>query len=88
MTNKRFTDAQVTMILQQAEDGAAVSELCKKHGMCKSSFYKWRSKSSYKDTDLTSRLQELESENRLLKKMYAEERLKLEIIKEAHHKKR
>jgi hypothetical protein len=32
------------------------------------------------DTSITDRLKELEDENRRLKKMYAEERLKAEII--------
>lgn len=35
------------------------------------------------DTSLMARLKELEAENTRLKKMYAEERLKAEIIQEA-----
>lgn len=35
------------------------------------------------DASLMSRLKELEDENRRLKKMYAEERLKAEIVQEA-----
>jgi putative transposase len=40
-------------------------------------FYKWRAK--YGDMD-TSLMAQLEAENPRLKKMYAEERLKAEII--------
>ena len=36
---------------------------------------------------MMSRLKELEEENRRLKKMYAEERLKAEIVQEALQKK-
>ena len=39
------------------------------------------------DTSMIARLKELEAENKRLKKMYAEERLKAEIIKEAMEKK-
>ncbi len=39
------------------------------------------------DASLMARLRELEDENRRLKKMYAEERLKAEIIQEAMTKK-
>ena len=46
-------------------------------------FYKWRAKYGGMDASLMSRLKELEVENRQLKKMYAEERLKAEIVKEA-----
>ena len=38
------------------------------------------------DTSMIARLKELEAENKRLKKMYAEERLKAEIIKEAMEK--
>ncbi|GAM52022.1 hypothetical protein EBME_0485 [bacterium endosymbiont of Mortierella elongata FMR23-6] len=39
------------------------------------------------DASMIARLKELEEENRRLKKMYAEERLKVEIIQEAMQKK-
>lgn len=39
------------------------------------------------DASLMSRVKELEEENRRLKKMYAEERLKAEIVQEALQKK-
>ena len=50
-------------------------------------FYKWRSKYSGIDASMMSRLKELEDENRRLKKVYAEELLKAEIIQEAIAKK-
>lgn len=49
--------------------------------------YKWRAKYGGMDTSLMARLKELEAENTRLKKMYAEERLKAEIIQEAMAKK-
>ena len=55
--------------------------------MSNSSFYKWRSKYGGMDASLMARMKELEGENRRLKKMYAEERLKAEIIQEAMAKK-
>ena len=51
-------------------------------------FYKWRSKFGGMDTSLMARIKELEDENRRLKKMYAEECLKAEIVQEALQKKR
>ena len=50
-------------------------------------FYKWRAKYGGMDASMMSRLKELEAENSRLKKMYAEERLKAEILKEAIEKK-
>ena len=51
--------------------------------MSSAQFYKWRSKFGGMDASLMKRLRELEDENKRLKKMYAEERLKSEIRKEA-----
>ena len=51
--------------------------------MSDATFYKWRAKFGGMDASLMKRMKELEMENRRLKKMYAEERLKSEIRKEA-----
>jgi putative transposase len=72
---------------KQAETGTPVPELCREHGMSSAAFYKWRAKYGGMDASLMTRLKELEEENRRLKKMYAEERLKAEVLKEAIEKK-
>jgi len=54
--------------------------------MSSTAFYRWRAKYGGLDASLMSRLKELEVENRQLKKMYAEERLKAEIVKTALEK--
>lgn len=74
-------------ILKQAEAGSPVPELCREHGISSATFYKWRTKFGGMDASLMARLRELEEENRRLKKMYAEERLKAEIIQEVMAKK-
>jgi putative transposase len=74
-------------ILKQAEAGTPIPELCREHGMSSATFYKWRSKYGGMDTSLMARMKELEEENRRLKKMYVEEKLKAEIVQEALQKK-
>ena len=87
MKTSKFTDSQIMAILKQAEAGTPVPELCREHGMSSASFYKWREKFGGMDASLMARLKELEAENARLKKMYAEERLKAEVIQEAMAKK-
>ena len=87
MKRSRFTDSQILAILKQAEAGTPVPELCREHSMSSATFYKWRAKYGGMDASLMARLKELEEENRRLKKMYAEERLKAEIIQDAMAKK-
>jgi len=83
----RYTDSQILAILKQAEAGTPVPQLCREHSMSSATFYKWRSKYGGMDASLMARMKELEDENRRLKKMYAEERLKAEIVQEALAKK-
>jgi putative transposase len=87
MKTSRFKDNQIIAILKQAEAGTPVSELCREHGMSSATFYKWRSKFGGMDVSMMKRVKELEEENRRLKKMYAEERLKADILQEAIEKK-
>lgn len=87
MKTSKFTDSQIMSILKQAESGTPVAALCREHGMSNATFYKWRAKYGGMDTSSMARLKELEAENTRLKKMYAEERLKAEIIQEAMSKK-
>lgn len=87
MKKSRFTDSQILGILRQAEAGTPVPELCREHNISNATFYKWRAKYDGMDASLMSRMKGLEEENRRLKKMYAEERLKAEIVQEALAKK-
>jgi len=87
MKKSRYSDSQILAIIKKAESGVPVPELCREHGMSNATFYKWRAKYSGMDASLMAQMKELEAENRRLKKMYAEERLKSEIIQEAMAKK-
>ncbi len=64
-----------------------VPDLCRELGVRVATFYKWRAKYGGMDTSMMARMKELEEENRRLKRMYAEERMKAEIVAEALAKK-
>ena len=87
MKKPRFKESQIFQVLKEAEAGVPIAELCRKHGMSNASFYKWRAKYGGMDVSSMKRMKELEDENARLKKMYAEEKLKAEIISEAPEKK-
>lgn len=83
MNTSCFIDSQIITILKQAEAGNPVPELCRQHGISNAMFYNWCAKFGGMDASLMARMKELEDENRRLKKMYVEERLKAEIVAEA-----
>jgi len=83
----RYSESQIISILKEAENGVPVADLCRKHGMSDASFYNWRAKYGGMDVSMMKRMKELEEENRRLKNMYSEERLKAEVVQEALEKK-
>ena len=87
MKQSRFTDSQIISFLKQVEAGQPLDQLCREYGVSSSVFYKWRAKFGGMDASMISKMKALEEENRRLKKMYAEERLKSEILQEALTKK-
>ena len=87
MRKSKFTDSQVMDVLKRVEAGLSVPEICRELGISSATFYKWRAKFGGMDVSMIARLKELEAENSRLKKMYAEERLKAEILQESITKK-
>jgi putative transposase len=44
MKRARFSEEQIISILKEAEAGAKVTELCRRHGISDATFYIWRNK--------------------------------------------
>jgi putative transposase len=87
MKKSKFSDSQIMEALKRVESGLSVPDLCRELCISTATFYKWRAKYGGMDVSMMSRMKELEDENRRLKKMYLEERLKAEIVSEALEKK-
>lgn len=78
---KRYTDEQIIGFLKQAEAGAPIKELCRKHGFSDASFYLWRRRFGGMNVPDAKRLRELESENAKLKKLLAEAMLDADALR-------
>lgn len=87
MKKSKFSETQIVSILKKGEGGIPVSDLCREHGISKSTYYKWKSKYGGMEAKELSRLRQLEKENQRLKAMYAELSLDNRILKEALEKK-
>lgn len=87
MKKSRFTDSQIMDALKRVEAGLSAPEVCRELGISVATFYKWRAKFGGMDASLMARMKELEEENRRLKKMYVEEKIKADIVAEALAKK-
>jgi putative transposase len=70
-----------------ARIGYGVPDLCREIGISTATFYKWRARFGGMDVSMIARMKKLEDENRRLKKMYMDEKLKAEMVSEALAKK-
>lgn len=87
MKRSRFTEGQVIGILREQEAGAAVTDLCRKHGLSSPTFYKWKAKYGGMDVSEARRLKALEDGNGKLKRMLADAMLDNVALKDLLGKK-
>ncbi|WP_109809676.1 IS3 family transposase [Sphingosinithalassobacter portus] len=72
MKRKQFSEEQIIGILKEAEAGAVVTELCRRHGMSSATFYAWKAKFGGMEVSDAKRLRALEEENTRLKRLLAD----------------
>jgi putative transposase len=77
----RFNEEQIIAILKESEAGVETGELCRRHGITRASFYRWKSKYGGMDVGEARRLKQLEEENRELKHIVAEQAVDIRALK-------
>jgi putative transposase len=87
MKRSRFTEHQILAVLKEADAGATVKDLCRRHGISPATYYQWKSKYSGLQASDLKKIRELERENTRLKQLYAETSLENQALKELIHRK-
>ena len=82
MKKKRFSEEQIIAVLKEAEAGAKVLDLCRKHGISDATFYNWKAKYVGMTVAELRRLRELEAENAKLKRIVADQALDISALKD------
>jgi putative transposase len=72
MKRSRFTETQIISILKEADAGAKVKDICRRHGISDATYYNWKSKYGGLSASELKRMKELERELSQYKRMYAE----------------
>lgn len=87
MKKSKFTEAQITFALRQAEQGTRVVEICRKMGISQATFYDWKKKFGGMGVPELRRLRQLEEENRQLKQLVADLSLDKQMLQDVIKKK-
>lgn len=82
MKQSRFTEVQIIGMIKEQEAGMPVDELCRRHGLSKSTFYKLKSRYGGLEVSDAARLKSLESENAKLKRLLADTMLDNVVLKD------
>jgi len=87
MKASKFTEAQISFVLKQADEGTSVAEVCRKAGISEATFYVWRKKYGNLLPTEMKRLRQLEDENAKLKRIVAELSLDKAMLQDVLKKK-
>ena len=82
MRKSKWTEEQIIGMLQEAEAGKPVTEICRRVGVSTETFYRWRKKYGGLQVPDAKRLRQLEEENRQLKRVVADQALNLQVLKD------
>jgi putative transposase len=87
MKASKFSEAQIAFVLKQAEDGAAVAEVCRKAGISQATYFNWKKRYAGLLPSEMKRLRQLEEENSKLKRIVADLSLDKAMLQDVLSKK-
>ena len=82
MRKSRFTQAKIIGMIKEQENGIPTAEVCRKHGLCQGTFYKYQSKYGGMEVSDVAKMRSLEDESARLKRLLADTMLDNVVLKD------
>ncbi len=82
MPRKRYSDETRRQVMQEMEQGKAVEDVIRRHGMAEATYYRWRAQFRPIKTRDDAAVRQLEDENRQLRDICAEAALEIRLLKQ------
>ena len=82
MRKSRFTTEQIVGFLREHEAGTGTTELIRRIGVSRETFYRWKRIYGGLQVPDAKRLKALEDENRRLKRVVADQALNIQVLKD------
>jgi putative transposase len=77
-----FTDDQIVGLLRQANGHGNRTEFCRRQGVSRATFYRWRKKFGGMEVNSARELRQLEDENRQLRRVVRDQALNIGVLKD------
>ena len=87
MKGKRYSPEQIVKILREAERAESAREVIRRHGITEQTFYRWKKVYAGMEVTDIKRLRAMQEENARLKKLVADQALKISLFEDVNSKK-
>jgi putative transposase len=87
MKGKKYSPEQIVKILREAERAESAREVIRRHGITEQTFYRWKKVYAGMEVSDIKKLKAVQDENQRLKKLVADQALKIALLEEVNAKK-
>jgi putative transposase len=87
MKGKRYSPEQIVKILREAEGARSAREVIRRYNLTEQTFYRWKKVYAGMEVSEIRKLKAIQEENAQLKKLVADQALKISLLEEVNSKK-
>ncbi len=87
MKGKRYSPEQIVKILREAEKAESAREVVRRYNITEQTFYRWKKVYAGMEVADIKKLKAIQEENARLKKLVADQALKISLLEDVNSKK-